>query len=50
MITYARYVHESRLTAYLRLGWLERDRIYEGDYVVLLCIWPCQCPMVEPKK
>jgi hypothetical protein len=48
MVTWVRYVHESRVTAYLDLGWMIRDCMYSGEFLVMLMVWPCQCRMVEP--
>lgn len=50
MITWARYVHESRLEDYHRLGWMVSDVMYSGAFVVWLCVWVCPCNMVEPAK
>ncbi len=49
MISWVRYVHEGRVDRYLELGWMIRDCMYRGEFMVMLMAWPCGCPMVEPK-
>ncbi len=53
-ITWARYVGDSHVEDYFRLGWMMAEHPAQYDSpeheLCWLMVWPCDCQMVQPKR
>lgn len=47
-----KYVPESQVEDYFKMGWVMSDRplMYEGDYLVWLMVWLCECKIPFKKR